>query len=173
MNRVSRWLPLTILVWLSVLTGQADERSPEASVKAAVITNLPLFIRWPEVEGNGAPATELCVVGNGETARLLSQYLLPPWRLRKFTPLQDEVRDCAMLFVEGDDPGAVFRAAAAIGNRPVLLVAETPRAIDKGAMISLSAEGRRLMLDINLIALKRSGLTARAKLLRLARTVAE
>jgi hypothetical protein len=148
----------------------------EAEVKAGVIYHLLLFVTWPE--SALAQRHRLCVLGEGALANALTRHagrtvqgrLLDVQPLA--TPLAD-TRGCTAVAVEAGQPGVVERLAVATREQRFLLIAEGERAIERGAMIGLAQQGGRIAFDIDHVAMKRSGLSASAKLLRLARTVRE
>lgn len=148
----------------------------ETEVKAGVIYNLLLFVTWPE--SALAERHRLCVLGEGALVHALARHagrtvqgrLLDVQSLA--IPFAD-TRGCTAVAVEAGQPGVVERLALAAREQRFLLIAEGERAIERGAMIGLAQQGGRIAFDIDHAAMKRSGLSASAKLLRLARTVRE
>lgn len=155
----------------------AAPRLPEDEVKAAVVANLPLFVRWPAGAANAAHP-QVCILAPGTMeAALLRQHREGAngnaLDFKPVTAVPEQLRECAMVFVGASDPAALFRAAAAVAGRPVLLVAEGNGVLQRGAMIGLAVQEGRVAIDVNLGALRRAQLDVSAKLLRLARTVVE
>ena len=58
-----------------------------------------------------------------------------------------------------------------VDGSPVLTVSDTPEFLKLGGQIVLVRENKRIRFDVNLPAVRKSGITLRAQLLRLARHV--
>jgi len=176
-RRLYRAAWLFLLALLFGPAAVAETSLPEDEVKAAVVANLPLFVRWPAGAANAAHP-QVCVLAPGAMeAALLRQYREGgngnALDFKPVTAVPEQLRECAMVFVGAGDPATLFRAAAAVAGRPVLLVAEGHGVLQRGAMIGLAVQEGRVVIDVNLGALRRAQLDASAKLLRLARTVVE
>jgi len=148
----------------------------EVRVKAAVIYNLLLFIDWPGDIPTGD--FRLCLIEGGALAVALQDFAGKPIHGRRFAPHPigggaDELQSCFAVMVEAGNPVALARAGATARNRPLLVIGEGTGATDRGAMVSLAAQGSRMVFDVDLGALRRAHLGASSKLLRLARRVVE
>ena len=75
--------------------------------------------------------------------------------------------------VETGSPELLARLRLVAHGRALLILAEGAGALDRGAMIGIHGDGGRIGFDINLRAMKSSGLGASSKLLRLARSLIE
>lgn len=148
----------------------------DADVRAEVIYNLLLFVDWPETAAT-VRAPRLCVVAEGGLLHAIERQAGKPVRGRPLEVValaaSGSVDGCAAVVIELGQPGVVERLALAARARPLLVIAEGENAVARGAMIGLVDGGGRIAFDINLAALKRSGLTASSKLLRLARVLRE
>lgn len=169
MTRILRSIVLLLAGMASALAGWAFETQRTDDVQAEVIYNLMLFIDWPGQSGE----MRLCAIAEGGLLRALERQ---KGRLVHGIPLEivptvaaDGMEHCSAVFIESGRPGLVERAGLASRRRPLLVIAEGDSALARGAMIGLVDNGGRLGFDISMPALKRSGLTASSKLLRLAR----
>lgn len=155
----------------------AAERADENEVKAAVIYNLLLFIHWPPPTSPPA-GLRLCVLDDGALTTALRHHERKPVRgqaleIRRIGSAPEDLGGCAAVMVEAGSAGVLRRLGILAQGRPLLVIAEGVGAIDRGAMIGLHTDGGRVRFDINLGAMKKSGLAASSKILQLARTVIE
>ncbi len=154
----------------------AGDRPTEQEIKAAVAFNILQFVTWPaEALPPGQPLV-LCAAEGSESAGLLLRY---EGRQVRGTTLSikvlnrhlERLSECQAVFVEEGNPYTVLQLSAASHERPLLVIAEGDNALQQGAGIGVSLAGSHVVIDVDLAALKASGLTVSSKLLRLARTV--
>lgn len=172
-----RSLCAAILMALSCHGAWSAERADESEVKAAVIYNLLLFVHWPR-QASPPAGFRLCVLGDGALTTALRHHERKsvggqPLEIRRIGAAPEEVDICAAVMVESGSPGVLTRLGVLARNRPLLVIAEGPGAVDRGAMIGLHTDGGRVTFDINHGAISKSGMTASSKILRLARIVIE
>lgn len=155
----------------------AIERADENEIKAAVIYNLLLFVQWPE--SVAAPgAFRFCVQDEGALTTALRAFERKKLHgraleIHRINRGYEELDACSAVMVEAGSPGVLTRLVVAARNRPLLVIAEGTGVVERGAMIGLHTDGGRVTFDINLGAMKRSGLAPSSKILRLARTLIE
>ena len=163
---------IVALGMLPVLTSAS--RVGEADVKAALVFNILLFVSWHTPE---RPVLRLGVVEDTPTSnalRALEGQSIGKTKLSVVeNPSLDEMPDCQAIFVGGNNPSTLYRVATTTLGAKALLIGEGPLAIENGAMIGLVLSGDRYVMDVNLAALRREGLSVSSKLLRLARRVME
>lgn len=176
-----RGLPAALLAALLLATaGQptvAAEHSDENEVKAAVIYNLLLFVQWPAPQAPGGKL-KLCVFEDGALTAALRRHegkvvqgqLLQILRIGSAPKALDA---CAAVLVEEGSSAVLARLRLVARERALLVMAEGAGTLDRGAMIGVYGDGGRIGFDINLHAMKSSGLGASSKILRLARTLIE
>lgn len=156
---------------------RADQAS-ETEIKAALITNILLFIQWPESRLAGEQVFHLCTVDGGALDQALTRSTgtkiqSAPIVLVPLDKALSRIGACEALFVGSDQPHTLARVATATRGLPILVIAEGERSLQGGAMLALVRIGNRMGFDINLSMLRGAGLTASSKLLRLARAVEE
>lgn len=155
----------------------AAERGDASEVKAAVIYNLLLFVQWPAQPAPGGKLV-LCVLEEGALTTALRQHENKTVQgqslqmLRVGTAPRD-LDACAVVMVETGSPDMLARLRLIAHDRALLILAEGSGALDRGAMIGIHGDGGRIGFDINLRAMKASGLGASSKILRLARNLIE
>ena len=79
------------------------------------------------------------------------------------------MRTCDVLFVGRNQVEAFERKQATIAGLPTLVIGEASGFAERGGMINLIPEERKLSFEINQEALKEVGLRPASQLLRLAR----
>ena len=176
-RRLRAALLAALLLAVAGRSAAAAERGDENEVKAAVIYNLLLFVQWP---AQPAPdgKLKLCVLEEGALTTALRQHEnktvqgLTLQILRVGTAPKD-LDACAAVMVETGGSEMLARLRLVAHSRALLILAEGTGALDRGAMIGIHGDGGRIGFDINLRAMKSSGLGASSKILRLARSLIE
>lgn len=176
-RRLSAALLAALLLAAAGHVTAAAERGDENEVKAAVIYNLLLFVQWPAQPAAGA-SLKLCVLEEGALTAALRQHENKAVQGHSLQILRvgaapKDLEACAAVMVETGSPEMLARLRLMARNRALLIMAEGPSALDRGAMIGVYGDGGRIGFDINLRAMKSSGLGASSKILRLARTLIE
>lgn len=172
-----RRLCAAMLLALTCHGAWAADRVDEYEVKAAVIYNLLLFVRWPS---QAAPPSRFrfCVLGDGALTTALRRHERKSvdgqaLEIHRVGAAPEELDSCVAVMVEEGSPGVLTRLGVLARNRPLLVIAEGQGAVERGAMIGLHTDGGRVTFDINHGMMKKSGLAPSSKILRLARTVIE
>lgn len=178
MWRRLHWALLPALLLASACHwGWAAERADENEVKAAVIYNLLLFVRWPP-QASPRASLRFCVLDDGALTTALRHYERKTvggqtLEVHRIGTAPEELDGCAAVVVEAGSPRVLARLAVLSGTRALLVIAEGHGVVDRGAMIGIHTDGGRVVFDINHGAMKRSGLAASSKILQLARTLIE
>lgn len=148
-----------------------DNQFAEYQLKAAYLYNFISYTEWP------SPAPEellVCVYGrdpfgvhlDGLNAKTAGASTLAVARLST----ADRVDPCHVVFVSREAISNLDRLQEAIGERPVLLMADSPGAAAK-VTINMVDDNDRVQFEINLREAQQHGLTLSYQLLRLAREV--
>lgn len=172
----------------TVATAEAAEVEA-AELKAAYVVNFARYAEWPAsrfehatspltvvVIGDDRVAEELEAIARradpigGHPLEVRSLRLSPPesWRRREMLA---EIRRAHMVYIgPGAEDGAP-ELIADLSGVPVLTVGDVPGFAARGGMIGLRQRERRVVFDANPEAIKQSGLTVSARLLKLASIV--
>lgn len=163
---------------LALLLGTGSAPAPaqdDASLKAAIVFNLLMFVQWPGEAGlpAGTPL-RLCADRSGTLWRHLVSLRDRPLRqyrleLRELAD-NDHLRDCQILLLE---PGGPRRLPLQRPGAPLLTLGSDERAEDVDVVLGLRHVSGRVVFDVDLGAARRNGLLISSKLLRLARAVRE
>jgi hypothetical protein len=143
-------------------------------VKAGFIAKFPDFVDWPESERRN-PFT-FCLAGDSELAAPLKS-VVRHVRFAGARPRVKQLSDgerptgCKVLFIPGRRALELEEILRAVGDRPVLTVADTPGFAERGVHINLFREGDRVRFEVNRAAAERAGLDLSFRLLETARLV--
>ncbi len=149
---------------------------PEYVMKATYLYNFMVFTEWPNTESN-APNTpreglNLCVFGQDSFGAALTNLEGKNVNGRRLSVQRVNhlpgVKKCHLLFVTEREAPNMQSIQGAIGDAPVLTVADSPLAAN--AAIMLSVDGNRLVFDVNVQRVKKQGLNLSSKVLQLARS---
>lgn len=166
-------LVLPALMALSAATppGVASQAPlPEYYAKAKILRLLLDYVEWPE-----GRADQPMVVGVLEPSpfgehlpRLLEKAVLRggrPLRLR-FLRGPSQITDCDVLFIPEGHEAALGGIMRALQDKPVLTIADTPGFARRGVIVNLAIVDSRVRLEVNLAAMKRSGLMISPQVLK-------
>jgi hypothetical protein len=176
---VARRLFLTFVVvglFQATAPAQQPEVPLETQIKAAFVYQFSRYVDWPP---GALPAASpapfrVCVVADPAFTQTLDRILAgetaagrPITRTNPDTT--DDARQCQILFIGRTDWDRGPGLLAAVQSAPVLTVSDEPDALARGAQILLVRDDNRVRFDVNLAAVRQSGITLRSSLLRLAR----
>jgi hypothetical protein len=157
---------------------QAQAQTLEPDVKAAFLYNFTKYIDWPSgAFPDNADPFRMCVLSDEEFARKVQAIVegesAKGRSLQLVKPELSELQRCHILFVGRQDIDKASAAIAGLSGRPVLIVGDSPKFLDRGGAILFVVEQNRVRFDIDLRATTRARLTVSSKLLRIARNVRE
>jgi hypothetical protein len=147
---------------------------PAEAVKAAYLYRFTGYVDWPAAPP-GASFT-FAVMNASPVAEALSRLLSEqrvggrPAQVRQIEAL-DEIGDAQVLYVGPGTDERLQEIVRTLGDRPVLVVADQPGALTRGATVNFVVADRRVRFEVSLPAAARAGLTMRAGLLSVARNV--
>lgn len=164
---------LTLLAALACLAGGARAQSAtEEEVKAAFLYKFPAFVEWPE----RPPAAFVIAVADAEDvaselARLSEgrDILGRPVMVK---PLRkgESAAGAQVLFV-GRESARLAELARSVAGTPVLVVSESPGALDQGSLVNFVLLEGRVRFEVALDSAERNGLRISPRLLALATRV--
>lgn len=143
-------------------------------VTAAYLFNFSKFVEWPE--GTFAEATDpitICVLGESPIGTLLGDTVKGKQvngreiLVREVSSIS-KTAGCHVIFLASSEQRRLDDALARLANRPVLTVGDARSAADRGAVIGLTLEERRVRFEVNMIAADRAGLKLSSQLLKVA-----
>lgn len=153
---------------------QGPAQAQEHEVKAAFLFKFPAFVEWPGQPGPEVPFV-IAVVGAPEIAaelRALAQgrsFNGRPIQVRE--PAENGVQGAHMVFVGRAAGARLVPIARAVAGAPVLLVSESPGALEQGSMINFVLSEGRVRFDVALDTADAAKLRINARLLAVANSV--
>lgn len=170
---------LRILGGLEILAagGAAAANAPEYDVKAAFLYNFARFAVWPASAFAGADTpVALCVAGGNPFGAALGALQGKPVGDRRVEVREvpvERIDGCHILYLARPVQGRVAEVTGGPAGRYVLTVGDSDGFAAHGGAVNLLVEDDRVRFEVNLAALKRSGVTLSSHVLRLARIVEE
>ncbi len=156
---------------LLVPSGNAAEGPSEYAVKAAFLYNFAKFVEWPAGTFAGAAdPIALCVLGENPFGTLLEDAVRDKTvngrqiAVHQSKTLSAAAR-CHIVFLAS---GSLDENLGALANRPVLTVSDVESAAERGAIIGLKLEERKVRFEVNLISAKKAHLKLSSQLLKVA-----
>ncbi len=143
----------------------------EHEIKAAYLYNFAKFVDWPEDKS----LLHLCLFNKGAVAGALEAIKDKSMGERKlalsYPAAASNLAECDMLLVTEAEERNLERILAITQGRRVLVAGDGEGYAQRGAMFNFYLEGGRVRFEINLAAIRRSGLKISSKLLSLGRMV--
>jgi hypothetical protein len=164
-----------VLLALLIAPLQAAPASQsEYALKSVFLYNFCRFIDWPD-SAFASPNEPLIIgiIGDDPFGSLLNEaiegekYHNRPIRIDHFRTPAD-IKRCHLLFVSHVGAGRLDPILAAVAGKSVVTVSETEDFLNRGGMITLTAQQNRIRLRINPAALQAANLAVSSKLLRVA-----
>jgi len=145
---------------------------PEYAVKAAFIYNFTLFTRWPALSDN---TLRICTLHADRLREELEQFVNEELHeakldLHKITR-SPEVTRCQAIFLSEEDLSQASNILSLIEENPILTITDVPELAEKGVMIYMKIENQKMVFEINLSTVKKSGLQLSSRLLNLAKKI--
>lgn len=173
-------LPLALLALASALPKARATAPPptEYEVKAAYLYHFARFIEWP-AEGPAATGDPLVigVIGTDPFGPLLDEAVRDKAApgdqrlvVRRFTRREDVV-EAHILFISSSEEERLPQILKLLDGASILTVGEMDRFAERGGMVALKLEDKKVRFDINLEAVRRGRLKLSSQLLKLARIV--
>lgn len=167
------------LALLVALGGWAQNAPlPEYKAKANIVSLLPDYVHWaqdPRTNNKSTPF-QIGVLGTSPFGSFLEESFATrhstgnPVKIRYSKRVQ-ELLDCQLIFICNAYPNEISGILSQTQGRPILTVGDMSGCAHRGVMVNLVAEQHRIQMEINLKALKASGLSASAHMLKLSLVV--
>lgn len=141
----------------------------EQEVKAAFLYHFGTYVQWPESSAE-RDAITIAVLGDDGIVEQLERFLpgrtiaRRPVEVRRLDSIEDLAED-ELLFIGRSQNDRLGELVAAVGERPVLVVTDSPAGLDNGAMVNFQIIESRVRFEISVPAAQRAGLTLSSRLL--------
>jgi hypothetical protein len=144
----------------------------EYQVKAAFVYNFIKFVAWPSGEVATEGAIQLCILGElpdpAPFDHLDGQEIMGKRLKVLYLKEPQAARTCQVLFLASSLSRRLPGALEPVRARPVLTVGDTDGFAQRGVMINMYLDNKRVRFEINAATAGESGLRISAKLLSLA-----
>lgn len=170
------------IVQLGLLpSAHAQTQAPEPDLKAAIISNMLLFVEWPTGASTSAPGDQIVVCYQepspvAEALRRLDGKSVKGKLLKVMQVAQvvgGNAGGCHAFYLAPGNGANLASVLAALSRQPILVAADSPEYSKQGVMLNLDLAGGRVVFDIDLRSAQKAGLQISSKALRLARQVIE
>ena len=165
---------LLILLWASLVQGQAARQAPEPELKAAILVNLLLFVDWKRQATQPEDRLTACYLEAGPVATALMHFegrQIKGKLLRVVRVEPEKVGGCHLLYVSAAASTHLPRIVPMLRDSGILLAGDSTGYLQRGVMLNLATEEGRIVFDIDLQSVRQAGLALSSKVLRLARQV--
>lgn len=154
----------------------AQQRAAEPDLKAAILVNMLLFVEWPALDPASGNLLSVCYFRSSPVADALEALDRKMIRGRQLNVIRVDgsaLGQCHAAYLAPGDDALLSQMRSDVLPGGVLLAGDTPGYLDRGVMINLELAAGKVAFDVDLYALRRSGLSLSSKALRLARSVRE
>lgn len=160
------------LVGLPFMSVGVTAPLPEYAMKAAFVYHFTLFTQWPTLPNN---TLRICTLESDILKTELERFRdhQPHGAtlvISKITNLET-IKECQVLYLSEQDKQRIGVILSLIESTPVLTITDVPEFANKGVMIGIKTENKRLVFEIDSQATKKSNLYLSSKLLSLAKSV--
>jgi hypothetical protein len=183
---MSRFLPSRLLVSILLLAccvvmppafaAEPAKKAGEYEVKAVFLYNFARFVEWPETAFTNSEAPFVIVVagedpfGQALDDAVAGEQVRNRRLIVKRIRSSDPIPDCHLLFISRSEKDRLAEISRGLRRQPTLIVADTPRGAERGAMVNLVVQDS-VRMEINQLAAEAAGLHISSKLLGLAKIV--
>lgn len=168
---------LLLFCWLPRIAAQTVEPVTEESVKAAYLYRFAEYVRWPAggLEKSAGLLT-IAIAGDAHLANELQAVTRDrtvdgrPVAVRELTA-GGQLEDVHILFVSAESMNDFPRLSETARRHAVLLVTESPDALQLGSVINFKPVDRRVRFEVSLEAAEQSNVKLSSQLLAVAERV--
>lgn len=154
---------------------QDTQQYSEDEVRAVFLYRFTGFIEWPPA-AVPAPDFTIAVLGADGVAEVLGRLLTgrsikdEPARVHRISRVED-LGDARVVYVGAAGRDTMAALAAAVGDRPVLVVSSAEQGLARGVTINFVSRDRHVRFEVSLTAASRAGLKISSDLLAVATRV--
>ena len=168
----------TFILLLFVLPLYNQVKMEEHPLKALIISRFFDFIRWPNGSEESENLSQFAIGFIGNTSMIdfkkkFTEKIRIPVKKLIFKNISDleQISECNALIIGGNQSGRLKEILVLTDGKPILTIGDTDGFGEQGVLINLFLSGKKVKFEINLPAVKRSGLIFSSKLYKLARII--
>jgi hypothetical protein len=165
---------VTGLICILITTVAAAEEPSEYEVKAAFLFNFSKFVEWPEGTFAGAAdRITICILGQDPFGTLLEDAVRDKRVNGREISIQktasvSRVAGCHVVFIASSEQDRLDEILGRLVDRPLLTVSDAESGAERGAIIGLTVDDKRVRFEVNLNAARRARLKLSSQLLKVA-----
>jgi hypothetical protein len=184
---IVRWKLLRLVAWTllapllavpNVAPSIAAEKAfTEYDTKALFIVNVLKYTEWPPT-AFATPESPyvIGILGRNPFGRSFKTYEGKkingrPLDVKEFDSVEEAKKEAHILFVAGNEKGRFAEIVEELGDAPVLTLSDGEGFIDKGGVIGIALESKRIVFSVNQTAVNRAKLGLSSEVFKLARQV--
>jgi hypothetical protein len=145
----------------------------EYVLKASYIHNFLNFVSFPGI--NQKDSIEICIAGEnpfGKTIHKLAERNIDgKIIIISEKKIDDGIKSCNVLFVPMNFNKDLPKILEIINHYPIFTITESPDSLDQGVVLNFYIENEKIRFEINVEAVKKSGLVIDPRLLNLAKLI--
>ncbi len=153
----------------------ADQKVNTDELKAVYLFNFSAFVEWPQSSfSHTNQSFKYCIFGNSNIVYYLNDIVKNEVVNNREIQVIDgftynKIKSCQILFVDASAEDKVINTLKLLKENSTLLVGESLDFLDRGGMINLNHDYKRIEIEINLANARKGNLRISSKLLRLAK----
>ena len=180
-NVLYRRIGYSFVFWLAILAvaaqGDVDKSYSASQVKAVMFHKILIFVEWPEL--NSQEPENPLVIGVSENSKLYP-HLVEIYKSYKVRDRKVVVRvlddfsdceNCHVLLIESDLRKFVPEVIQAVGDRQILTIGDGRGFAERGLVLNFFRARGKISFEVNMPAVKQSGLRISSKLLKKAKII--
>jgi len=174
---VARLVAVVLPAAMAVAAWSQEGAYDASEVKAAFLYHFGTYVQWPAAAPAMDPIT-IVVLGDPDVAAHLARFV--PGRRISGRPVEtrvitrvEELADDEILFIGRTSNSSLAQITAAVARRPMLVVADAPDGLERGAMVNFQEVDSRVRFEISLPRAEEAGLVLSSRLLAAALRVAQ
>jgi hypothetical protein len=153
--------------------GAEDEMPADFQVKAAFLINFPKYVDWPAIAfaETNSPIV-VAIFGDDNVANEVQNMIGSgraigghPVVLKRIAREEEISRDCHILFIGASERQEIPAILEKIRGGKILTVSESDDFLEKDGVINLARQGRKIRLQVNLVAAGKAQLKISSRLL--------
>jgi len=148
------------------------EQLSEYRLKTAFLYNFATFTQWPQ---DDQPSFNICIYGpnpfNGHLENLQGRKIANRPISIFLGKLLNKLENCHLVFISRSEITNLDNILDTLKDKPVLTVADSPDACQKGVALNMAIENGKITFEANLAAADAAGLSFSSQLLRFAKNI--
>ena len=168
------------LVWIvpAAVIAQDIPRMPEYQVKSLYLGVLCDYVQWPSGSDIGDKSQPFRIGILGESPFL--DFLDSTWKAKHIQGKQVRIRissrimdlmDSHIIFICESESDRLSEILKTLQGKPIVTIGDTPEFALRGVMVNLYMQQKQVRFEVNLHAIRSSGLEFSSQFLRLAKIV--